>query len=194
MRYMVRTVAWRPDRLQNVEILRSLIPQLEVIVDEKRDGYATLLDACHRLDSTGGVLLEDDVLLCRNFTTRIEEIIQRKQQYVINFFEKPKVPLNTSLVGGSQFLWMQCIYLPPGFPGKMIEHFQTFLVKHPEPDAYDCLVAHALVKERMKYWRIRPCLVQHLPFRSTLKGSRPPTRQTDFFIDDLEMNGNVVQY
>jgi hypothetical protein len=48
--------------------------------------------------------------------------------------------------------------------------------------------AYALVKEKMKYTRVRPCLVQHLPFDSVI-GKRPNNRQTLYFIDDLEKEG-----
>jgi hypothetical protein len=186
MRYMVRTVSWLPERADNVEVIRRSIPNLESVVDCVGDGYASFFEACRRLNDTGGVMLEDDVLLCQNFTERLERIVSGKgRNSVINFFERPKVKLETALVGGSQFLWAQCVYLPPGFPNKCIEYYEEFRETRPlqwQGMATDVLTAFTLVKERMKYWRIRPTLVQHLPFQSAI-GARPRNRQTPYFID-----------
>lgn len=189
MRYVVRTVAWMPERVKNVDCMRQGIPHLEIITDHVGDGYASFFDACLLLNDTGGVLLEDDVKLCRHFTERLETIVQDKgHHHVINFFERPKVNLDTRLVGGSQFLWMQCVYLPPGLPAKCIEYHDEFKATRRDKwtgMATDLLIAYTLTKERMKYWRIRPTLVQHLPFDSAI-GRRPNNRQTHFFIDDVE--------
>lgn len=189
MRYLVRLVTRRPERVRNVECMRLEVPQLEVVADEIGDSYVSFFEACWRLDATGGVLLEDDVQLCREFRRRVEEVIDdRGHDQVISFFERPKVALTTALVGGSQFLWMQCLYLPPGFPRKCIDYYEAFRAERPtqwQGMATDRLIAYALTKEHMKYWRIRPTLVQHLPFVSAI-GRRPSNRQTPYFIDDLE--------
>ena len=73
----------------------------------------------------------------------------------------------------------------------MIEHYEEF--KNTKPllwrgNAVDRLIGYALAKEKMKYWSIRPCLVQHLPYKS-IAGNRPTNRQTPYFIDDLIKNG-----
>lgn len=189
MRYVVRTVAWRPERLANVAAMRKAIPHLEVVTDTIGNGYASFFDACHLINETGGVLLEDDVCLCRDFLRRCEGIINDKgSDHVINFFERPKVPLETKLVGGSQFLWMQCVYLPPIFPAKCVAYHDEFKAARPqkwEGMATDVLISYALTKEKMRYWRIRPTLVQHLPYDSVI-GHRPNNRQTLFFVDDIE--------
>lgn len=186
MRYMVRTVAWDAERQATVIRLQQAIPQLEIVVDRIGDGYASFFAACRLLDATGGVLLEDDVYLCRDFTARLEAIVAEKgPEYVVNFFERPKVNLQTALVGGSQFLWMQCVYLPPGFPAKCVAYHDAFKIARPKKwtgMATDCLIAYTLTQERMKYWRIRPTLVQHLPFESVI-GKRPKNRQSPYFID-----------
>ena len=86
---------------------------------------------------------------------------------------------------------MQCIYLPPLLPMKIQAYYEEFRETQPEKFkgmATDCLIAYALTKMRIKYWRIRPCLVQHLDFPSVI-GSRPANRQTPYFIDDLKRKG-----
>ena len=192
MRYIVRTVNFDSKRATNVEILKSQIPNLEVCVDTERDSYKSFLKMCDMLDDTGGVTLEDDVLLCKDFCLRIEKVIDEKgHDQVINFFERPKTYFCTSLVGGSQFLWGQCIYFPKGIGHKMREYYQEFKEMRPNKwkgMATDCLVAYVLTKEKMKYWRVRPCLVQHLDYPSAI-GRRPTNRQTPYFIDDLESKG-----
>jgi len=191
MQYAVRTVAWSPERAVNVERMQAQIPNLAVIVDDVGDGYACFFEACRLLNETGGVLLEDDVLLCRDFTARCEAIIAEKgPDQLISFFERPKIELPTALVAGSSFMWMQCIYMPPGFPALCSAYYDEFRTTRPKRwtgMATDSLIAFVLVKEKMRYWRIRPTLVQHLPFPSVIGGGgRPTNRQTLFFIDDLE--------
>lgn len=192
MRYIVRTVSWAPERLKNVERMLEQIPALEVHTDEVRDGYRSFLDVCEKVNDTGAVVLEDDVELCSDFCEQVERVItEYGADKVINFFERPKVYFATGRVGGSQFLWTQCVYLPPGLPGKIIAHYDAFKKNHPDRwrgMAYDRLIAYALTKERIPYWRIRPCLVQHLPFKSAI-GSRSTYRQSPYYIEILRAQG-----
>lgn len=189
MRYMVRTVSWLPERAENVAQLRAQIPQLEIETDYVRDGYGSFFAACKCLNNTGGVLMEDDVALCRNFAQRAETAVSTVgYDHLVSFFERPKIELPAGWVAGSQFLWMQCIYMPPGFPQKCVDYYEEFRDKYPDRHsgmATDLLIAYALIKEKRRYWRVRPCLVQHLPLESAI-GSRPKNRQTKFFIDDME--------
>lgn len=188
MRYIVRTVDFKPERLENVELLKTIIPQLEVIVDTQKDGYKSYFKGLELLNDTGGVFLEDDVLLCKDFMNRIESIINHKGCLELyNFFENPKVPSITSYRGGSKFFSCVCSYIPKGFADLVIKEYDVF--KRDKPSlhqgmATDRLVPYVLVKNKIKYWHIRPCLVQHLAFKSAI-GNRPTNRQTTFFIDDL---------
>jgi len=186
MRYAVRTVAWSPERQANVAILKRQLPELEVFTDTIGDGYALFFEVCHAINETGGVVLEDDVQLCQNFKARLESVVADKgANQVISFFERPKVAFETGYVGGSNFFWMQCVYLPTGLPEKIIGYHDQFKAERPKEwagMATDRLIAYALVKERLKYWRIRPTLVQHLPLPSVI-GNRPTNRQTPYFID-----------
>jgi hypothetical protein len=188
MRYVVRTVDFRPERLANVEVLRAALPDLEVIVDTQRDGYASYFRACSMLDSTGGVLLEDDAILCQGFSHELESIVAEKGlDDVYNFFEKPKTYFATGYVGGSNFASTLCTYLPPGFGSVIIAHYDEFRRTQPKRHtgmATDSLVSYVLKSQKQKYWRIRPCLVQHHLFRSSI-GPRALDRQTPYFIDDL---------
>ena len=88
-------------------------------------------------------------------------------------------------------MWTQCEYLPPHLGHKMREYYDEFKTARPKRwrgAAYDLLTAYVLTKEKTKYWRIRPCLVQHLDFPSLI-GNRPKNRQTPYFIDDLVERG-----
>lgn len=192
MRYVVRTVDNDIRREENVKILRQNIPTLEIYTDTEHDGYKSWLNVCDMIDETGAILLEDDVKVCDGFCEKIESIINEKgADKVYNFFEKPKTYFKTSYVGGSQFMWTQCVYLPPHLGHKMREYYDEFKTARPkrwQGAAYDLLTAYVLTKEKAKYWRIRPCLVQHLDFPSLI-GNRPRNRQTPYFIDDLVEKG-----
>lgn len=194
MRYIVRTVDFDEKRTENVAKLKEIIPQLEVVVDTTHNAYNGFFEACRIANDTGAIILEDDVQLCKDFCNRIESIIYDKgTDKVYNFFEKPKSYFKTSYVGGSNFMWTQCIYLPPELPMQIASMHDRFKEERPKKwqgQAYDCLIAYALTKLKTKYWRIRPCLVQHLDFNSII-GSRPTNRQTPYFVDCLEEKGVV---
>lgn len=191
MEYVVRTVDFSLERLRNVDKLKSQISNLLIVIDKDKDWYKSFFNACDMLDKTGGIFLEDDIILCKNFCQRIEFIINQKgKDRVYNFFEKPKNWLPMAYLGGSNFLWMQCIYLPPGLPGRMYQYFEEF--KNEKPKKFyglsvDAFISYVLTQEKMKYWRIRPCLVQHSEFKSTTFHAKG--RQTPYFVDDLEEKG-----
>lgn len=198
MRYVVRVVAWRPDRIANVEVMREQIPHLETVTDAVGDGYASFFEACRLINNTGAVLLEDDAILCQRFTQRVEHIIRTHGNgaEVVNFFEKPKVPIGRGFIGGSNFASMVCVYLPPGLPARIADYHDEFKLTRPGEwtgMATDMLIKYALVKERRKYWRIRPALVQHSLFKSSI-GHRALDRQTPFFIDDLEPHTHDLHF
>lgn len=198
MRYVVRVVAWRPERLANVETMREQIPNLEVVTDRVGDGYASLFEACRLIDDTGAVLLEDDAILCNRFTKRVEHVINSHGggQEVVNFFEKPKVNIAKGFIGGSNFASMVCVYLPPKLPMRIVNYHDEFKsTRYQEWTgmATDMLIKYALIKERRKYWRIRPALVQHSLFKSSI-GHRALDRQTHYFIDDMEPHAHDLHF
>lgn len=189
---MIRTVINNKERNDNVNIIKTKISNLEIYIDRRLNSYTSFINVCKLINDTGSVILEDDVEICDDFCLIIEDIINKKgRDKVFNFFEKPKSLFPTSYVGGSNFFWMQCIYLPPKVPEKIIKYYDEF--KNTQPKkwqgmATDRLIQYALVKEKIKYWRIRPCLVQHLPFKSVI-GSRPINRQSPYYIEILKKKG-----
>ncbi len=195
MRYLVRTIAWSAERLANVALLKKTIPELEIFVDHVGDGYANFFAVCEAIHETGGVTLEDDVILCRNFKERIEAVIADKGPgEIIQFFEQPKVDWQTGYVWGGNFFSLLCTYFPPGLTRQFPEQFEQFKQDRPKMAggmAYDRLIQYVLGKAGRKYWRIRPSLVQHHAFPSAIS-ARARNRQTLFFVDDLEDRGEKV--
>lgn len=190
-KFIVRTVDFSKERIENVQILKEQLPELIVLTDKNRNEYSTLFEAFEAINNTGGVLFEDDVKLCSNFKQRINnKIFEKGTDKIINFFERPNVYIKEEYVRGSLFFWMQCVYLPPELPVKLIKHFDGFKVysNGKTRGAPDWFLQYAFMKENVKYWRIRPCLVQHLDFKSTF-GGRSKKRITPFFVDDLEAKG-----
>lgn len=192
MRYVVRTVPDSPEREQVVTRLRERLPGLQVLVDHDRDAYASFRRACEMVADTGGILLEDDVELCSDFLEQTRAVFaQVGFLHVINFFERPKSLFPAGFVGGSSFMWTQCTYLPPGFAGRIFDYYDEFHRERPKKAAgmaYDLLLSYALVRERRRYYRHRPCLVQHLPLPSVI-GPRPANRQSPYYIELLRQQG-----
>lgn len=192
MKIVIRTVNGSPERAHNVAKMCEVLGEATVFVDGKRDSYASFRRGCEEVKGTGGLILEDDVQLCKDFLPRVHAVIREVgRDQVINFFEKPRIWLPAGFERGSSFLWMQCLYLPAGFAGRIYDYYDEFKTKRPQSwqgMATDCLVSYALVKEKRRYYRHRPCLVQHLPFQSVI-GPRPTNRQTPYFVDDLDAQG-----
>jgi hypothetical protein len=142
--FIVRTVEFSPQRKLNVDKLKKQIPNLIIYTDKKRDGYDSFFKACKIINKTGGVMLEDDVIICDKFVERITKVIEvHGREKVINFFERPKTYFKTGEVGGSNFLWMQCTYFPPNLPNKIASYHDEFKEEKPKKwkgMATDCLM------------------------------------------------------
>ena len=90
VRYIVTAIEARAN---NVKYLKTHIPNLEVVWDEKRDAMDTFLRACVASYGSSVVRLEDDVCLTVDFTTKAEAVIAKYPLHVIQFFSRSKYDL-----------------------------------------------------------------------------------------------------
>lgn len=105
MKYYVRTTG---DRQFSYNI------NYEVLVDTERKPIRSFIDQLKYISNDNAVLLEDDVILCKNFKERIEEVVAQHPNYVINFFEDPFVFYLTETRPGIKYRNNQCTYYPKG--------------------------------------------------------------------------------
>lgn len=183
-----------PERLLNIEILKNNIPNLEVYLGDNDDIFIKYLN-CFKIDSSfdGVVVLEDDILLCKDFYSKILDVISKNKDVTISFFEKPnsKKELITKMNSGYEFMFNQCNYYPKNICDLLLDdeeiiHFKSnYFKKHKIWKApIDLYIGDVLGRNKIKYLMNVPFLVQHLDFKSTL-GNRSTNRQTKYFIDDL---------
>lgn len=141
----------------------------------------------------GLVLLEDDIILCKDFYNKIMNEIEQRPNDIISFFEQPlsKKKLVSGYMPPSKFLYNQCNYYPKKVcklihNKQLIEEFKKWYCSFNKwiypSDSY---INYVLVKNKIKYFMKVPFLVQHQAWESTWDG-RAKTRQTKYFIDDLE--------
>lgn len=140
-------------------------------------------------------MMEDDIILCRDFRKRFSGVLKEHNESVIQFFEKAlaKVPPPRGWQNGANFFSCVCYYVPANVIELITDmdarrrfREEVFPKKH-EPWGYpiDTYIAYVLKENKLKYWREIPYLVQHQDFKSTI-GNRSTKRQSKFFIDDLE--------
>lgn len=186
-------------RIENAKKIAEQIPNCVLYYGDNDDVFKKFIN-CFRLEKeyTGLVLLEDDIILCKNFYDRIIKSIKERPNNIISFFEKPltKKELTSKYMAPSEFLYNQCNYYPADVcklipDDEMINRFEKWYYKSWQYPS-DEYINYVLVNYKIKYYMQVPFLVQHQDWKSTW-GPRGKTRQTKYFIDDLEdKNGKDI--
>lgn len=155
----------------------------ELLIDKEHNPVGSFIKQLEFLNDDGGVLLEDDLILCKDFKKRIENIIKKYPNRIINFFTFPNIFFETR--DYQKFLWNQCTYYPKNITKKLASCMQELKKEITGKIQYDILESLALQKLNLKHIQYRPCLVQHLDGRSLI-GNRESGRMSPYFIDYLE--------
>lgn len=197
MRIVVLTV---PERLYLVESIKCVIPQVEVFCDTNHEKWNYLLKVWDTLKSDSVLWLEDDVLLCNNFLTRVNEYIRYfGENNLINFFYGgSSIDYHTVHLTGSQYLWNQCVYIPKGYTLHFYNYymnvFRNDLRYRKSSFNYDNCIAGCLRWHKLNYWLVRPCLVQHLEVESVINSKRVTNsnrRIAKYYIDNYVTTFNL---
>ena len=186
------------EREQNSRILKHFIPQLQITETDRTTLWQCFIKQFElSAESTGLILIEDDVKLCKNFIERCENVIGENPNDVISMFRI--CTENTKADKGfrcpSAFNCMPCNYFPRWFCEEAVkqENLEGFEKWYWEREHIwnfpsDTYVRYLLMKLKKRYYAYFPHLVQHINYKSTL-GNRPMNRKSFFFIDDLEKEG-----
>lgn len=186
------------ERMENALKVKQVIPELELVYAdaEKCDLFDTHLDSLLTDENVydGVVMLEDDVILSKDFRSHLNRVLSTHSGDVVQFFERAlaQKPLTGGWKNGAEFFSCVCYYMPARFTKVFSNHrnreeFREYFAKKHEPWGYpiDCYIAHVLGRNKMVYWREMPYIVQHSALQSTFKG-RSTKRQSKYFIDDLK--------
>lgn len=175
------------ERRAGVEYVQRHVPQLEVVWDQHRNGNETYQRALTHIGFDAAVFLEDDVILTRDFTTKIETAISEHPNRPIQFFSRRQddLTVGSRLLPGKSYLMNQCHYLPAGFAAKILK---LWLTTNPKPERWlpaqmDVITADAIDKHYKHYWNHVPSLVEHAEITSTVDPHRSTRRQSLTFQD-----------
>lgn len=174
IKYFVRTTN---DRIFEYDL------ECETLVDLERKPVKSFIDQLKYISQWNSVLLEDDLILCKNFKARIEEVIKRYPDKVINFFTRPNDWYTTH--ESNSFLFNQCTYYPKGLAMDIAFEMEKVWKMLPKAQ-YDVLECNALNRLGLSHVQYRPCLVQHLDNDSLVGNTYGGFRRTPYFIDYLD--------
>lgn len=174
----------------NKRVLNKSYKQIvyNLYVDEKNEPHACYLNLLNlaRKQKEDVLILEDDLILCDNFLDRIEPIIKKYGDKIINFFWQPMREVKHTTIEKTGFCYTQCVYYPEG----MIDRFYKDLL---EPNfSYARNIKQALEKNCIPFVNVRPHYVQHIGDESLIwKGLY--VRRSNMFVDDLEKNDIIIK-
>lgn len=181
IKYFIRTTK---ERKLDESISRELGEDYTLLIDTEHKPVESFIKQLKTISNYDSVLLEDDVILCKDFKSRIEGVIKQYPKEVINFFTKPDFYFTTTKTL-EVFRSNQCTYYPKGVSNLIAECMLSF---KDTKTAYDIIEHWALQKLNLPHVQYRPCLVQHIDNKSIISPGCHK-RRTPYFIDYLEELG-----
>lgn len=178
VKYFVRTTG---ERSFNYDL------NYELLVDKEKKPVESFISQLKYISQYDSVLLEDDLILCKDFKDKIEDVIKQYPNDIINFFYNPNTYFTTHY--DSNFCWNQCTYYPKGIALKLAEAIEPLHKSMPKIQ-YDMLENNALNRLGICHVQYRPCLVQHVDNDTLIQdGSSHGMRRTIYFEDYLNELG-----
>lgn len=160
------------------------------LVDLEHKPVDSFINQLKIINSFDSVLLEDDLILCKDFKKKIEEVINQYPNDIINFFTLPMKYFKTKKEYG--FCYNQCTYYPKGISNMIANEIEYILendIRYKNCPQYDILEDRALYNLKIKHIKYRPCLIQHLDNGSIMNNNVNFCRRSPYFIDYLEELG-----
>lgn len=174
IKYFVRTTN---DRVFDYDL------EYRKLIDTERKPVESFIKQLKYISQWNSVLLEDDLILCKDFKKKIEEVIKQYPDKIINFFTRPNDYFTTH--ESSTFAYNQCTYYPKGVAFKLAVKMEEGFKRNPRAQ-YDILENNALRELGITHVQYRPCLVQHLDKDSLVGNMAQGHRRSPYFIDYLE--------
>jgi len=190
MRIIVKTCAGREHLLPYLE--RHLPSRAEFCFDDTGAGaMGCFLKALELAGSDPCLHMEDDIVLTRDFESKVGEVVQAFPDAPIQFFSMRKADLTVGSrwEPGRTYLMNQCHYLPAGMGQSIYWHWHLWAEekKAKHPNGTDALVQDYLASNRLRYWLHCPSLVDHRKVVSAIDPRRGKTNRQSFtFTDPIE--------
>jgi len=169
------------------------------LYDYNHDPINSFISQLEIISEYDAVLLEDDLVLCKDFQNEIEKVIAKYSDKIINFFSRPKYYFQTTLTL-EDFTYNQCTYYPKGIGKILAEEMKKILKWWPSSARlWSQVESRALMNLGIPHIIYRPCLVQHNDHSSILQPGKE-ARTTIWFknyLDELNLDYNnldVLKY
>ena len=194
MKIVIFTFKGAPEeRQKNVESLKAILNSgIGTEVCTFVGGNKTsenLISLCSLYKDEDILMLEDDIELSEHFLENVRKVIEKNPDKIINFHYnfKTKGPelyseddLRVFEERGSNYAFNQCVYLPSKILQKILDSKQLFKAYY----AYAKENRHAYIMARIfekdTFLVVKPSLVRHKEFKSTISESVIKTKD---FID-----------
>ena len=179
MKFFIRTTE---ERKLDSSIEKELGTNYELLIDKTHKPVNSFIEQLKYISNYDAILLEDDVILCKNFVKEIEKIIKCYPNKIINFFTAP-FDYFTTYVRLEHFAFNQCTYYPKGVSKLIAEEMERNKNAYIQ---YDSLENVALRNLKIVHVKYRPCLVQHKDESSIIQKNKNVKRRTIYFKDYLD--------
>lgn len=182
LKFFIRTTG---KRKLDSSIKRELGENYTLLIDEKHQPVDSFIEQLKLISDYDSILLEDDVILCKDFVKEVEKLINEWGKHVINFFTFPHEYFMTEF-GLFQFVYNQCTYYPKGISKLIAEK----MIELREPyNQYDTLENKAMRALNIPHLRPRPSLVQHIDDNTLIQRCEQHPRRCIYFKDYLDELG-----
>lgn len=178
IKYFIRTTR---ERALDESISRELGEDYTLLIDTEHKPIDSFIKQLSSISEYDSVLLEDDVVLCKNFKMRIEKAISEYPDRLINFFTDWSLYFTTHTTLGI-FRSNQCTYYPKGLSNTISDKMKEL---YSSKVGYDVIEHWALQTLSIPHVKYRPCLVQHIDYKSIITPGIY-SRRSPYFIDYLE--------
>lgn len=201
MKIVIFTFKGAPEeRQKNVESLKSKLNKaiLDSGIDLEVCAFVgtnktseNLISLCSLYKDEDILMLEDDIELSEHFLENIRKVIEKNPDKIINFHYnfKTKGPelyseddLRVYEERGSNYAFNQCVYLPSKILQKILDSKQLFKAyyAYAKENRHAYIMARIFEKDNGTFLVVRPSLVRHKEFKSTISESVIKTKD---FID-----------
>jgi hypothetical protein len=174
LRIIIRSM---PERSEYREYLDSILSNIEWSYCEG-DAMKGFLHALTIAGVDPTLHMEDDILLCKDFESKIKEAIKLHPRNVIQFFSMRKADLTKGSRWDKAFMMTQCFYLPQGYSKLIAEFGRDWKGIIKDPTGYDIMVGDWLRSRHEPYWIHIPSLVDHRICKSLINPRRSMYRQS----------------
>ena len=162
IKFFIRTTG---ERVLHPSIERELGSNYTLLIDKDHRPVESFIEQLGIISEFDSVLLEDDVILCKDFVNEITKVIKSYPGVIINFFDSP-IEYYTTHYTTHAFCYNQCTFYPKGISGKLVEP----MIRLRQPyNQYDTLVNKAIQDLKLVYVRYRPTLVQHIDYNTLIQ-------------------------